>query len=280
MRPIRVLIVDDEKPARQRLLDLLQEEPRAEVVAVCSSGSEAVCAIEEAEESGSPIELIFLDVQMPEMDGFAVLGAMRVEVLPMVVFVTAYDRYALRAFDAHAIDYLLKPYSDERFTVALTRAIRYLCSDGVADVVSRLQALLEDLRPERADHAGRPAARPIPTEAARPYLDRIALRDRDRVRLLPVDEISWIEAEGVYVTLHTATGQPCLHRALLGEMEAGLDPRRFVRIHRSTIINIEAVQELIVGTRREYTVRLKDGTELRLSRTYRDHLQKRLGQSL
>jgi two-component system LytT family response regulator len=280
MRPIRVLVVDDEKPACRRLLELLKQEPRAEVVGMCTSGKEAVRAVEEAEEGKRPVEVMFLDVQMPEMDGFVVLNAIQARVMPMVVFVTAYDQYALRAFDAHAIDYLLKPYSDERFTSALDRAIHYLRSDGAAEVVSRFQALLEELRHERPHLLARPeAARPLPGPA-QPYLDRIALREGNRVRLLPVEEITWIEAEGVYVTFHTSTGRSYLHRALLGEMEVGLDPRRFVRIHRSAIINIEAVEELRVGTRRDYTVRLKDGTELRLSRTYRNNLQERLGQSL
>ena len=260
---LRALVVDDEKPARKRLTDLLEQEPDVEVVAVCTGGAEAVEAIRQQQP-----DLVFLDIQMPEVDGFAVLEAIGLDQMPVPIFVTAYQQYALQAFDAHAIDYLLKPYSDERFEVALQRARRYLQADPAdpADpaALQRLQALLADVR-----GAAAPAS----------YLDRLVLKSRGRVSFLKVEEIVWVEAAGVYVKVHTA-GAVHLHRELLGHLEARLDPQQFVRIHRSTLVNLEHIDALLPDSHGEYTVLLDDGTTLKLSRTYRPKLQDRLGQSL
>ena len=258
MPPLRVLIADDEKPARKRLLDLLAGRRGVEVVAACAGGQEAVDAI-----GAHAPAVALLDIQMPEVDGFAVLDAVGAAAMPVTVFVTAYDRYALRAFDAHAVDYLLKPFSDERFDVAWRRALRFVQSDAHRDeVVQRMAALLDAVRP-----------------AAPLHLDRLVLKARGRVTLLKVDEIAWIEAAGVYVKLHTPSGAP-LHRESLGRLEAQLDPRRFIRIHRSTIVNLDHVAALHADAHGDYTVLLHDGTRLRLSRTYRERLQARLGQPL
>ncbi len=268
MSALRVLIVDDEKPARQRLLALLERAPLVEIAGACGGGREALDAMRAAAAANHPIDVMFLDVQMPEVDGFDVVAALG-DVLaptrrPAIVFVTAYDEYALRAFDAHAVDYLLKPYSDERFQMALDRAAR-LARAGDADaVLQRLETLLTDLR---SGQSGAPH-----------YLDRIVLKDRGRVRLLPVTEIVWIAAEGAYVRLHTPTRASHLHRALLGEMEAALDPRRFVRIHRSAIVNLDWVDELQPESHGEFAVVLKERTVVRLSRTYRAALEVLLGQ--
>ncbi|GJG89352.1 DNA-binding response regulator [Gemmatimonadetes bacterium T265] len=282
--PVRVLVVDDEVPARRRLLELLEGEAQVALAGACAGGRDAVRALDAAARAGQPVDVLFLDVQMPEVDGFAVLDAVAAArgpaALPAVVFVTAYDQYALRAFDAHAADYLLKPYSDARFRAALGRAAGRAHADraqadGAEAAVRRLEALLADVRrrPVGSAAAPEPPARP-------PYLDRIVLKTRGRVRLLPVEEVAWIEADDVYVRLHTAGGAAHLHRAPLGELEAALDPRRFVRIHRSAVVNLDYVAELQADSHGAFAVRLRDRTVLTLSRSYRPALEARLGQRL
>ncbi len=211
---------------------------------------------------------------MPQMDGFAMLEALYalpISPMPVVVFVTAYDEYAVRAFDAQAIDYLLKPYSDERFEVALARAIRIVRSGASDSLLEQMQALLGDL--------ARPPAGPGADPPARTYLDRLALKDRGRVRLIKVSDIRWIDAAGVYVTIHTARDK-YLHREILGRLEAQLDPRRFVRIHRSHIVNFDFIQELVQDAHGDYAVILKDAAPLKVSRMYRSRLEERLNQRL
>ena len=286
MRALRVLVVDDEKPARQRLLALLEREAGVEIVGACGGGSEALERLRTAAAADQPVDLVFLDVQMPEVDGFGVVAALAEAVgptrTPAIVFVTAYDQYALRAFDAHAVDYLLKPYSDERFQIALGRAARVTRAGETDVVLQRLETLLADMRsgrvgapsPEVVRRAA-PLAAPQPPEQ---YLDRIVLKDRGRVRLLPVKDVVWIAAEGAYVRLHTAQRTSHLHRALLGEMEAALDPRQFVRIHRSAMVNLDWVEELQPESHGEFAVVLKDRSVVRLSRTHRAALQALLGQ--
>ena len=285
---LRVLVVDDEQPARLRVLELLAGEPDVASVAECAGGHDAVQALDAAARAGGPVDVLFLDVQMPGLDGFAVLdaaaGALGPAALPAVVFVTAYDQYALRAFDAHAADYLLKPYSDERFRAALGRAAARARAtaagagattpDAVREAVARLEALLADVR------GWSPGVSAVASPGPRAYLDRIVLKTRGRVRLLPVEQVAWVAAEGVYVRLHTAAGAAHLHRALLGEIAAALDPRHFVRIHRSALVNLAAVEEIRRDDHGELTVVLRDRTTLPLGRTYRAALEARLGQSL
>ena len=275
---LRTLIVDDEKPARQRLLTLLRTKADVEVVEACAGGEAALEALAKAAEAGRPVDLVFLDVQMPELGGFDVLDILYADPpgpLPVVVFVTAYDRYALRAFEAHAVDYLLKPYSDERFEVALERAAQFVRGaspgeEAARDTVERMRALLDDLgRGTKAADVGSPA-----------YLDRIVLKERGRAWLLPVADVRWIGAAGVYVEIYTTDGQTHLHRALLGELEEQLDPRAFVRLHRSHLVRLDAITELLQDSHGAYTAVLDDGTMLKLSRSYRARVQERLGQSL
>lgn len=274
-RQIRVVIVDDEKPARARLITLLERQPAVQVTAACSGGQEALEAVSTAVRSGTPVEVIFLDVQMPEMDGFAMLEALYsspLDPMPVVIFATAYDEYALRAFDAHAIDYLLKPYSDERFEVALTRAIRLVRSGASDALVAKMQALLDDLvEAPRGDQSA--------DSSRHDHVDRLALKDRGRVRLLDVSEIRWIAAAGVYVTIHTAR-ESYLHREVLGGLEAQLDPRQFLRIHRSHIVNFHFFHELVQDAHGDYVVMLNDGTALKIGRMYRSRLEERLNQRL
>ena len=273
-RQFRVLIVDDEKPGRERLIALLDRHPAVDVAGACSGGEAALNAASVAARSGSPIDIIFLDAQMPEMDGFAMLEALyalALDPVPVVVFATAYDEYALRAFDLHAVDYLLKPYSDERFEVAVTRAMRLARSGASHLLVERMQALLGDLVrvPEGA----------AAESSRRHYVDRLALKERGRVRLVDVSDVRWIAAAGVYVTIHTAQGS-YLHREVLGHLEAQLDPRRFVRIHRSHIVNFAFVRELVQDAHGDYAVMLADAMPLRVSRLYRSRLEERLDQRL
>jgi len=284
MPSVRVLIVDDEKPARDRLRRLLERDRRVQVVDACIAGAEALRAVEDAARAGAPVQLLFIDIQMPELDGFGVVAAMTQRAargdathdMPAVVFVTAHDDYAIRAFDAHAIDYLLKPYSDERFEAALDRAIRHLRAGHAQAVLSQMQALLG---PASATTGTSPAAGSGSTGAIT-GLDRIVLKSPDRVRLLPVQQITWIQAAGMYVTIHLRDGSAHLHRSLLGELDAALDGRRFVRVHRSAIVNIDVIDELRPDPHGDYTVVLKDRTEVRLGRRYRTRLQDRLGQTL
>jgi two-component system LytT family response regulator len=279
MSVIRVLVVDDEKPARERLRRLLSRDARVELVACCAGGAEALSRFRDAEADGNPARVLFLDVQMPEVDGFAVISSLVQEyetgTLPAVVFVTAHDEYALRAFDAHAIDYLLKPFSDERFQAALDRATRHVKAGHAEALVSRMQSLLDDVGPDGLRQ--RPSSSGARSAGK---LDRIVLKGPSRVRLLPVEQISWIEADGMYVKLHTRDGSVHVHRGLLGSLDAALDERVFVRIHRSAIVNIDVVDELRQDAHGDYVAVLRDRTEIRVGRRFRSRLQARLGQAL
>ena len=250
---MRTLIVDDEPLARERFRTLLCDEPDIELVGECGDGKEAVSAIREK----SP-ELLFLDVQMPEMDGFAVLRAVGPERVPAVVFVTAYDRYALRAFDVHALDYLLKPFDRERFQKALERARAQLGERGTLG--DRLLALLKDVK------------------KVSKHPERFVIKSAGRVFFLRADEIDWVEAAGNYVQLHVG---PTTHlmRETMGRLEARLDPEKFVRIHRSTIVQVDRIKEMQPAFHGDYIVILQDGARLNLSRSYREKLQTLLGQT-
>lgn len=280
MDTIRAVIADDEKPARERLRRLVARSGRVALAACCSGGADVVETVQRAASSEqSRVHLLVLDVQMPEVDGFEVVrvlvDALPPDSMPEVVFVTAHDEYALRAFEAHAVDYLLKPFSDERFDAALDRAIRQIRGGHAQQLIARMQALLGGVATE-----GGPAT-VVPSRQPRPKaLDKILVKGPHRVRLLPVDQISWIEADGMYVTLHTRDGSSHLHRALLGSLERSLDARRFVRIHRSTIVNIDLVDEFRQDAHGDVLVVLRDRTELRVGRRFRERLQVRLGQPL
>ncbi|GAB5521586.1 MAG: LytTR family DNA-binding domain-containing protein [Rhodothermales bacterium] len=266
MKPIRVLIVDDEQPARQRLAALVEAQPDLALVATCPGGE---AALDMLAATQPPVDLVLLDIQMPEMNGFAVLERL-VEVapepMPMVVFVTAYDQYALQAFEAQAVDYLLKPYSDERFMQAIERARQFLQGQQQGQVEAQMRALLARMAPP---------ANPSPS-----YVDRIVLKERGRAWLLPTEQIRWVGAAGVYVEIHTIDSQTHLHRAALSDMAAQLNPDAFVRIHRSHLVRLSAIVELLQDSHGDYTVVLDDRTMLKLSRSYRVALQERLGQAL
>jgi two-component system LytT family response regulator len=276
MTPVRVLVVDDERPARERLRRLLARDARVHVVGCLPDGVHALQVLAEEAERRDPVQLLFLDVQMPELDGFAVIARLLTLVpngdIPAVVFVTAHDAFAVRAFESRAVDYLLKPFSDERFQAALDHAIRQVRTRNATALLAEMQALL-----------GRPpggAAPENPAEARREPVDKIVLKGPDRVRLLPVDQISWIEAEGMYVNIHTRDGAVHLHRSLIRSLEQALDQRRFVRIHRSAIVNIDLISELRPDAHGDYVAVLRSGAAIRVGRRFRDRLQQRLGQDI
>lgn len=253
MSPIRVLLVDDEPLVRRGLRSLLAEEAGVEIVGEARNGAEAVSLIQDE----AP-DLVFLDVQMPGLDGLGVLAALAPEDRPAVVFVTAFDQYAVRAFDLHAVDYLLKPFDPPRFRTALERARERLRPGARAAGQEALSGLLAEL--QRQTGTGGP--------------DRLAVREGGRIVLVPVEEIDWIEAADNYVRLHRGNRYHLL-RESLGRLEETLDPRRFARIHRSAMVNLSRVKALEPAPGGEYDVILTDGRRLTLSRSYRDRFQGR-----
>lgn len=267
---LRALVVDDEPLAREGVRVLLEGDDDVEWVGECGDGEEAVDEIRRLEP-----DLLFLDVQMPRMDGFEVLEELAPEARPVVVFVTAYDEYAIRAFEVHALDYLLKPFDDDRFFRALERAKDELRHRENADFAERLQALLED-RGGGARLDGGPAEGAGNGPGRR---DRIMIRSSSRIQFVAADEIDWVEAAGDYVRLHTGE-RSHLVRETMKALEERLDSTRFVRVHRSTIVHLDCVREIRSSDSGQYDVVLQDGTRRSLSRTGRKRLEEALGESL
>ena len=268
--PLRVLVVDDEPLARRRVLDLLAAEAGVEVVGEAGTGRRAVAALAEQGGAGAPVDLVFLDVQMPGLSGLDVVREVGLEAMPATVFVTAYDRHALDAFDVAAVDYLLKPFDDDRFRQALARARRAVRLREVDALRGRLAALLGAAPPEAAPAppaggAGRPA-----------YAERIAVEARGHTRLVQVEDVDYVSADGPYAVLHVG-GETHVVRERMHALEGRLDPDRFFRVHRSTIVQIDRVEALLTAPGGDYTVRLADGTRLSLSRSRRDAFARRLG---
>jgi two-component system LytT family response regulator len=257
-KTIRALIADDEPLARERVRSLLGAESDVEIVGEAKDGLETVDSI----LAMSP-DLVFLDVQMPKLDGFEVIDTIGAERMPPVVFVTAYDQHALRAFEVQALDYLLKPFDQERFQTALKRMRRQIESAETGDLGRRLLALVKDLKMDR------PAAK----------ADRLVVKSGGRLFFLRADEIDWVEAAGNYVRLHVGADAHLL-RETMTSIESRLQPDTFFRIHRSHIVNIERIKELQPWFNGEYVVLLRNGTRLTLSRGYRERLQERLGKPL
>ena len=262
MDQIRTVIVDDEPLGRSRIAALLEEEEDIQIIAQCGDGVEALRTIEETNP-----ELVFLDIQIPELSGFELLRSLDPARLPAVIFVTAHDEFALQAFDVHALDYLLKPFDDERFVQALDRA-RAQLSDDAGRLRRKLQQFL----------AAGDAFEPVRPNGARRLLTRIVVKEGDRIRFVRVDDVDWIEAADYYAKIHVA-GETYMIRETLANLEAQLDPERFVRIHRSTIVNLDRVREMQPWFHGAFVVLLEDGTELRLSRSRREHLQSLLQQT-
>jgi two-component system LytT family response regulator len=251
-----VMVADDEAPARQRIIDLLRRDSQVGAIVEASDGVSAVEMIQNRRP-----DLVFLDVQMPELNGLEVIAAVGAERMPLTVFVTAYDEHAIGAFEANALDYLLKPFSDERFEMTMTRVRNRMDERSVREFGRRVLRMVSAAPGEN-----------LP-------LDRLVVKSGGSTRFVRVADIDWIEAAGVYANLHIG-GKELLYRAALNELAERLDPIRFVRVHRSAIVNIESILRLEPISHGEFELILKDGSRSRISRTYRGQLEKRLGQSL
>jgi len=269
-RVLRVLVVDDEPLGRQRLLDLLHDEADIEVVGTAADGVAAVEAI----RSVHP-DLVFLDVQMPRMSGLDVVQAIGAADMPATIFVTAYDQYALDAFDTAAVDYLVKPFKDDRFEEAVRRARRRVESDSRERLHEQLIALLQ----------GGPSAvlapSPLPDAPVRQgekYLERIAVQMRGKMRVVPVAQIDYVTASGQYVELHVGAHRYII-RESLQHLEERLDPEHFIRVHRSAIVRLSLVDTLLRSEGSDYEIQLKGGVRLPVGRSRREALERRLGRT-
>lgn len=249
--PIRTLIVDDMLLARNRLKRHLEGEPDIELIGEASGGREAIDLIRRLKP-----QLVFLDVQMPEIDGFEVLEQIGPEAAPAVIFVTAYDQFALKAFDVHALDYLLKPYDAERLAEALSRAKRQIAREGGANAAGRLRSLLAELGSNNR------------------HPRRLVIKADGRMVFLPVEDIDYIEAAGNYLRIITSSGASHMIRDKISDMEQRLDPAAFARIHRSTIVNLDRIKEMQPLFNGDQTVILRGGRKLTMSRTYREAVMK------
>lgn len=254
--PIRTLIVEDEPVAMDRLRRLLTGEEDVEIVGEAGTGSEALRRLK-AEDP----DLVFLDIRLPDMDSFEVIEAMGPGRMPHVVFVTAYEEHAVRAFEVHAVDYVLKPFDAERLREAVQNARRAMDLESAAERGRRLSSLLELMEEEG-----------IGPRSDRAMAQRLMVKTQGTIRFVDVEDVDWIEAAGDYVRLHLSTGDQPLVRETMTRLEERLDPERFVRVHRSSIVNLDRVAEIRHGSSGEYIVELEDGTELKLTRTYRDDL--------
>ena len=248
---IRALVADDEPVARARVVSLLKNEADIEVVQECATGEETRAAIEQGN-----LDLLFLDIQMPEVTGIDLARTIQANGMPAVVFVTAFDQYALRAFEVHALDYLLKPFSSDRFRAALGHAREHLAKRRISP----------------GDAASKPAA----DQGRR---NRLMVKSGGRIHFVRTGDIDWCEAAGNYVRMHVGS-QEYLVRDTMAHLESQLDTQQFMRIHRSTIVNVDRIQEMQSSFNGEYVVLLRNGTRLTLSRGYRDAIQGRLGKPL
>jgi two-component system LytT family response regulator len=257
-KKIRVLIVDDEPVARQNIRALLGDDRDIEIAGECGSGPKAVKLI----QTLAP-DLIFLDIQMPEMNGFDVLRKIDADKMPAIIFITAFDQYAIRAFEVQALDYLLKPFDDERFEMALSRAKSQIEQRGAAALKKKILALLET----QLDSGTGPSG-----------VEKFLIKSASRIFFVSADEIDWIEAADYYTRLHV-NGQSHMLRETMADLEGRLDPERFLRIHRSAIVNLSRVEEVQPRSGGEYVVVLRDGTALKLSRSRRNRLETILSRS-
>jgi two-component system LytT family response regulator len=264
--PIRILIADDEALGRLRVHDLVRDEHGVEIVGEAADGDAAVKAIRELKP-----DLVFLDVQMPKRSGLDVVKEIGAERMPMTIFVTAYDRYALEAFDVAALDYLVKPFDDDRFEQAFRRARRSLALEGVDRARAQLLAML------RATEQG--PQKPMPLPGASPsttHLERIAVEMHGQVKPIPVSQIDYISAAGPYAELHVGDRRYVIREAMQ-TLEDRLDPNRFMRVHRSVIVRLDLVEALHRGGGGDYELQMKGGVRLRVSRSRREGLERWLG---
>jgi two-component system LytT family response regulator len=259
---IRALIVDDEPLARERLRELLEDRPEVTVLGEAEDGLDAAEAI----QTQAP-DLVFLDVQMPGLNGIDVIEEVGREQMPVTIFVTAYDQYAIKAFDLAAVDYLLKPFDDERFEQAYERARERILDQDTDAISRRLLRMLQEKDPSLLEEE---------QEANEPYLERIAVQGRGKARIVSVDDITHITADGSYAELHTPDGTHVI-RERMKALAARLDPADFVRVHRSAIVRLDEVELILRSGGGNYAVRLEDGTTVSVSRGRIEELQERLG---
>jgi two-component system LytT family response regulator len=267
---LRVLIVDDEPLGRQRVADLLAKEPNVEIIGSAATGTEALAAI----TSLRP-DLVFLDVQMPGMTGLEVARAIGADQMPPTIFVTAYDQHALQAFDLAALDYLVKPFDDERFEQAFRRARRLASLEETRRLHQRLLSVLQDTHGAPAAREPASALPPPPGASGTAYLQRIPVESKGKITYVPAEEVEYILASGPYAELIVG-GRRHLIRESMQTLEDRLDPARFMRIHRSSIVQLARVDALLHGPGGDYEVQLKDGARLRVSRNRREELETRL----
>jgi two-component system LytT family response regulator len=265
-RKIRAIIVDDESLAREALRLMLKDDPEMELIAECRNGREAVQAIRQQ----SP-DLVFIDIQMPETDGFQVIEEIGVKNMPVTIFVTAYDKHALRAFAAHALDYLLKPFDHDRFDSALQRAKTLIRQRELGVMNENLFALLNDVKSLAGASSETSSNKTRDVDHKEP-ISRVVIKSGGRIYFLKVEEIDWVEGAGDYLSLHSGS-QTHLIRETMGSFHAKLDPKKFLRIHRSTIVNVERVKDIRPLFKGEYIITLTGGKRLKSSRGYRHELQ-------
>lgn len=262
MNTLKTIVVDDETLARRGLRLRLQKFPRIEIVAECQNGREALTAVAQHQA-----DLLFLDIQMPGMDGFEVVRRLQDDALPMVVFVTAFDHYALEAFEVHAIDYVLKPVDEERLAVAVERVLERHALRHSEGEKQRLIELVADLTGDSAGHIEQLAREDSEPNGS----GRMVIRDGSTIHRVPYADIEWIDAAGDYMCIHAA-GVTHVTRATMKELEAALDARHFARIHRSTLVNIDCVQSVAPLENGKYQICLDGGQKLVMSRSYREQL--------
>jgi two-component system LytT family response regulator len=264
---IRALIVDDASLPRRRVRRLLSADPEIEIIGVCTNGRDAITAI----QAHSP-HLVFLDVEMPQIDGFDVLKAIDKEKMPLVIFVTAHGEYACRAFDVYAVDYLSMPYSDRRFREAVQKAKHRLRTEHIDEINTGIFAILEDIRGN--------VSYPNPLLAKGIHLRRLPVKKDGRVLLIHVTDINWIKAEDKYVRLHVGKESSYLLREAISNLETQLDHEQFLHIDRSYIVNIDRVVNFIPLSRNKYQVVFRDGTKLEVSKAGTERLRKLFGRDL
>lgn len=248
MQKLRIIIIDDEPIARERIKNFLQQETDIEIIGEGENGLEAVQLIEEKKP-----DLVLLDIQMPEMDGFGVIQSIGADLMPAVIFITAYDNFALKAFEVHALDYILKPFNNERFLEALNRARNKINNSQLNQLSTQFNSVLKTL------------------QDGKKFLSRLAIKTGGRIYFIKTENVDWIESAGNYVLLYTKN-EKHIYRETMKCLEMKLDPEKFVRIHRTQIVNIDNIKELQPQSHGEYTIILQSGKRLTLSRNYRDRL--------
>jgi two-component system, LytTR family, response regulator len=265
---IRTIIIDDESRSRKGIRARLAEYTDVQIIGECSSGNEAVETINKLIP-----DLLFLDIQMPELNGFDVLGKITAYPMPIVIFVTAYDQYAVQAFEYHALDYLLKPIAEDRFRDALSHSIKEIERRKLSSYPEKLRAMINDYF--SLIDGGKKNAAVKQSKKDQKYITRLMIKNKNDISIINVDEIIWIESAGDLVFIHTKSKKH-VYRETLSKLEEELDPKHFIRIHRSAIVNLEKVKQLHPVSHGDFDVQLENDVKIRLSRSYRSKFQNAL----